>query len=78
VISGFLGNGPVRSINDFRTDDSIPGYAKGEKVLRCKLASCYRLVDIFGWSQNTAGLITVSLECSLTFRNYFDAICNFF
>lgn len=37
-------------------------YAKGEKELRCKLASLYRLVDHFGWSQAIFNHITVQKE----------------
>lgn len=35
------------------------GYAPGEKELRCKLASLYRLVDHLGWSQAIFNHITV-------------------
>ena len=37
-------------INDIRGVDAF-NYAKGEKLLRCKLAAVYRLVDLYGWSQ---------------------------
>lgn len=43
-------------ISNFKSDDAT---AKGEKLLRCKLASCYRLVDMFGWAQGSLGIITV-------------------
>lgn len=49
----------VIPINDIRGGD-LPGYAKGEKILRCKLAALYRLVDMFGWSQSIYNHITVS------------------
>lgn len=32
---------------------------KGEKVTRCKLASLYRLVDLFGWAHFGNAYITV-------------------
>lgn len=38
-------------------------YVDGEKELRCKLASLYRLVDHFGWSQAIFNHITVRLAC---------------
>jgi len=50
------GNGPVIPISNFKSDDAT---AKGEKLLRCKLAACYRLVDMFGWAQGSLGIITV-------------------
>lgn len=36
------------------------GYTKGEKVLRCKLAAVYRLMDLYGWTQGIHNHITVS------------------
>lgn len=36
------------------------GYSKGEKVLRCKLAAVYRLMDLYGWTQGIQNHITVS------------------
>jgi len=55
------GNGPVIPIADFKTDEAIVGYAKGEKLLRCKVASSYRLADMFGWAQGTPGLISAKV-----------------
>lgn len=52
------GNGLVIPISNFKSDDST---GKGEKLLRCKLASCYRLVDMFGWAQGSLGIITVCI-----------------
>ncbi len=51
---------PVIPINDLRSQ-SAP-YSKPEKVMRCKVASTYRLVDIFGWATGTASHISVSLH----------------
>ncbi|GLH07474.1 Protein hu-li tai shao [Gryllus bimaculatus] len=38
------------------------GYAKGEKILRCKLAAVYRLMDLYGWSQGVYNHITARLN----------------
>ena len=35
-------------------------YSKGEKVLRCKLAAVYRLIDLYGWTQGIYNHVTVS------------------
>ena len=51
--------GPAIPIADIRGVDSM-NYCKGEKMLRCKLASCYRLIDLFGWSNSIHCYITVS------------------
>lgn len=47
-------------INDIRGMESL-SFAKGEKLLRCKLASVYRLIDMHGWTQNIYNHVTVSL-----------------
>lgn len=41
----------VIPVNDIRGIDAM-GYAKGEKILRCKLASTFRLLESFGYSTN--------------------------
>ncbi|RUS72569.1 hypothetical protein EGW08_019674, partial [Elysia chlorotica] len=46
---GFARAASVIPINDLRGVESL-GFAKGEKLLRCKLASLYRVVDLCGWS----------------------------
>ena len=48
----------VIPINDIKGVD-FPSYVKGEKIIRCKLAALYRLVDLFGWSQSIYNHITV-------------------
>lgn len=53
-------------INDIRGIDGLR-YAKGEKLLRCKLASVYRLVELYGWSMGIYNHITVSLLCQQSF-----------
>lgn len=52
------GGSVIIPINDIRGVDSS-GYSKSERLLRCKLASLYRLVDLFGWSQGIYNHITV-------------------
>jgi adducin len=47
-------------INDLHDIDST-GYPKNERLLRCKLASLYRLIDLFRWSQGIYNHITVSV-----------------
>ena len=46
-------------INDLRGVNASK-YTVGERELRCKLASLYRLVDWLGWGQNIYNHITVS------------------
>ena len=51
---------PILPVDDF--EDDVPSdYVKGEKSLRCKVASLYRLVDYFGWTQAIYNHITVIL-----------------
>uniref|UniRef100_A0A3B3SMB9 Adducin 2 (beta) n=1 Tax=Paramormyrops kingsleyae TaxID=1676925 RepID=A0A3B3SMB9_9TELE len=40
----------VTPINDL-TSWEPPSLAKGERLMRCKLASVYRLLDLYGWAQ---------------------------
>ncbi|XP_075063538.1 beta-adducin isoform X2 [Mixophyes fleayi] len=40
----------VAPINDLQYNDPVP-LAKGERLMRCKLASVYRLLDLYGWAQ---------------------------
>merc|ERR1712123_8279 len=49
----------VVPINDIRGIDSMV-YAKGEKLLRCKLAAVYRLIDLHGWTQGIYNQVTAS------------------
>jgi|SRR6218665_2591641 len=51
--------GPAIAISNMRGVDSL-NYSKAEKVLRCKLAAAYRLVDMFGWSDGVNANISVS------------------
>ncbi|XP_063231321.1 protein hu-li tai shao isoform X2 [Bacillus rossius redtenbacheri] len=59
--SVFKGANCVVPINDIRGVESM-GYAKGEKILRCKLAAVYRLMDLYGWTQGVYNLITARLN----------------
>lgn len=56
----------VVPINDIRGIEAM-GYAKGEKILRCKLAALFRLIELYGWSQNIYNHITVSAALSAIF-----------
>uniref|UniRef100_A0A3Q4HNM0 Adducin 3 (gamma) b n=1 Tax=Neolamprologus brichardi TaxID=32507 RepID=A0A3Q4HNM0_NEOBR len=51
--------GMVTPVNDLYGVES-PSFAKGEKPSRCKLASLYRLVDLFSWARFTSSYITVT------------------
>lgn len=44
--------GPVLPVNDIRGIDSR-SYVKNERHLRCKLASLYRVIDLYGWNYGT-------------------------
>lgn len=57
----FKNSNCVVPINDIRGIEAM-GYAKGEKILRCKLASVYRLIDLYGWIQDSHTLITARLN----------------
>ncbi|TPP63711.1 Protein hu-li tai shao [Fasciola gigantica] len=48
---------PVVAINDVKSFPPAT-YQKGERLVRCKLASVYRLVDIFGWNRGISNHIT--------------------
>merc|ERR1719187_357006 len=51
----------VVAINDIRGIDSMK-YAKGEKVLRCKLAAVYRLIQLQGWTQGIYNHVTARVS----------------
>lgn len=49
----------VTPINDLHGWE--PGsMVKGERLMRCKLASVHRLFDLFGWAQSSRTCLTVS------------------
>ncbi|XP_041968734.1 protein hu-li tai shao isoform X2 [Aricia agestis] len=71
MVGGRLHTGSLRGpscvlpINDIRGIEGV-GYEKGEKILRCKLAAVYRLVDLFGWTQTGySGQITARLNTAV-------------
>ncbi|XP_011880548.1 PREDICTED: uncharacterized protein LOC105569031 [Vollenhovia emeryi] len=57
----FKNSNCVLPINDIRGVESM-GYAKGEKLLRCKMAAVFRLLDLYGWTQGVGGHITSRLN----------------
>ncbi|XP_006880008.1 PREDICTED: gamma-adducin isoform X1 [Elephantulus edwardii] len=63
--SGFTSSPPslgmVTPINDLPGADAS-SYVKGEKLTRCKLASLYRLADLFGWAHLANTYITVRIS----------------
>lgn len=61
VGSVFKSSNCVVPINDIRGVEAM-GYEKGEKILRCKLAATFRLIDLYGWSQGLGSQITARLN----------------
>lgn len=59
--SCFRNTNCVLPINDIRGVEAM-GYAKGEKILRCKLAAAFRLQDLYGWAQGLDSQITARLN----------------
>ncbi|XP_069720315.1 gamma-adducin isoform X1 [Phaenicophaeus curvirostris] len=63
--SGFsassLSHGMITPINDLPGIDTS-SFVKGEKLTRCKLASLYRLADLFGWAHLPNAYITVRVS----------------
>ncbi|XP_030637355.1 adducin 3 (gamma) a isoform X1 [Chanos chanos] len=64
-VAGFspssLSLGMVTPINDMYGVEST-NLVKGEKQTRCKLASVYRLVDLFSWAHYSTNYITVRVS----------------
>ncbi|XP_041066334.1 adducin 3 (gamma) a isoform X2 [Carcharodon carcharias] len=56
-----LNLGITTPINDLRGVESAT-FVKGEKLTRCKIASLYRMVDLFGWAHLTNTCITVRVS----------------
>lgn len=50
----------VTPINDLQGTDPAT-LVKGERLMRCKLASVHRLFDLFGWAQISRTCLTVGL-----------------
>lgn len=61
VGSVFKSSNCVLPINDIRGVESM-GYAKGEKILRCKMAATFRLLDLYGWTHGLGAQITARLN----------------
>uniref|UniRef100_A0A8D2D8Z0 Class II aldolase/adducin N-terminal domain-containing protein n=1 Tax=Sciurus vulgaris TaxID=55149 RepID=A0A8D2D8Z0_SCIVU len=48
-------------INDLHTTDSL-NLAKGERLMRCKISSVYRLLDLYGWAQLSDTYVTLRVS----------------
>uniref|UniRef100_A0A8C5WLM1 Adducin 3 n=1 Tax=Leptobrachium leishanense TaxID=445787 RepID=A0A8C5WLM1_9ANUR len=59
--SSSLSLGMVSPINDIQASAEA-AMVKGERLTRCKLASMYRLADLFGWAHLTNSYITVRVS----------------
>ncbi|KAF1504309.1 Gamma-adducin, partial [Megadyptes antipodes antipodes] len=59
--SSSLSHGMITPINDLPGIDTS-SFIKGEKLTRCKLASLYRLADLFGWAHLPNAYITVRVS----------------
>ncbi|XP_062352301.1 gamma-adducin isoform X2 [Cinclus cinclus] len=59
--SSSLSHGIITPINDLPGVDTS-SFVKGEKLTRCKLASLYRLADLFGWAHLPNTYITVRVS----------------
>ncbi|KAG0728377.1 Protein hu-li tai shao [Chionoecetes opilio] len=60
-VNTFRNTSSVIPINDIRGMESL-NFVKGEKLLRCKLAALYRLIDMHGWTQNIYNHITARIS----------------
>lgn len=72
-----LASNCVVPINDIRGVESM-GYAKGEKIIRCKLAAVFRLMDLYGWTQGIYNQVSVIITLIILFIKklqlfYFDS-----
>ncbi|XP_075379843.1 beta-adducin isoform X1 [Mycteria americana] len=58
-----MGLAAVTPINDLHGPE-VPALAKGERLMRCKVGSIHRLLDLYGWAQlgHTAVTLRVSKE----------------
>lgn len=64
----------VTPINDLHGWE--PGsMVKGERLMRCKLASVHRLFDLFGWAQISRTCLTVSFKIFLHYTSDFSFVC---
>ncbi len=53
--------GSVIPINDIRGLEGM-NYTKNEKLLRCKLAAAYRLIDMYGWTQSIYNHVSLRIS----------------
>ncbi|XP_045126931.1 protein hu-li tai shao-like isoform X6 [Portunus trituberculatus] len=60
-VNTFRSMSSVIPINDIRGMESL-NFVKGEKLLRCKLASVYRLIDMHGWTQSIYNHVTARIS----------------
>ena len=67
--------GPVTAVGDIHGVDTL-NYSKDEKVTRGKIAACYRLADINGWSHGLDGYITVSQLLAQISLLYDATVCS--
>ncbi len=51
-------------INDIRGIDTL-NYAKGERLFRCKLASLFRIIDLYGWTTGLTNQASLRLSPDL-------------
>ncbi|KAJ6653260.1 hypothetical protein lerEdw1_009424 [Lerista edwardsae] len=51
----------VTPINDLHSTDST-SLAKGERLMRCKVGSVYRLLDLYGWAQLSSTYVTLRVS----------------
>ena len=59
--STLRGGTSVIPINDLRGVEAVK-YKPHEKLLRCKTAATYRLIDLYGWSQNIYNHISQRID----------------
>lgn len=65
----------VTPINDLQSWE--PGsMVKGERLMRCKLASVHRLFDLYGWAQISRTCLTVSFTTFLRHIPERDCLSN--
>lgn len=69
-----VGLGMVTPINDLYGVESTT-MVKGEKLMRCKLASLYRLVDLFSWAHFANSFITVKEAAAATATESKSSLC---
>ncbi|XP_068012662.1 beta-adducin [Melanerpes formicivorus] len=56
-----MGLAAVTPINDLHGAEA-PALAKGERLMRCKVGSIHRLLDLYGWAQLGHGAVTLRVS----------------